>query len=360
VVVVPAHDEKKGIIGNLDSLLMQTVKVDILVVSDKSTDGTVELVQDYITSRKLDNIRIIETVGNDHKKAGALNQAIRFLIKEGVLRNYAYVLCMDADTVLKYDLVEQALIEFGLNPRLGAVCSRAGVIKQQPKGFLSKLVYHLQYTEYAEFDRSRVFNRHIKVAHGMCSVFKVEALLKVMEYRRTTKNTKECMVYNVHNITEDYELTVTLKRLGYEIATGLGMYAWTDVPEKWGELWKQRIRWLRGGLDTLKEHGWCKATRWDIVNSYFFWVMFLIQSALAYSMFLSIYHGYFMISNSLLLVMGIMYIDNLHVLRYVQKPTKWDILVRVIFLPQLIYAWFAILQQLYSYYLYMFKPNQEW
>lgn len=354
IAFVPAHNEASVIRSTVESILTQTFKVDVVVISDNSTDDTVSIVKSIAATD--DRVSLIETVGNKFKKSGALNAAYQNV----GLDSYDYVLSVDGDTVIAPDLVEQALIEFQLDPLLGAVCSRAGVVKQNTNGFFEKLIYHWQYVEYAEFDRSRVSqDRGIKVAHGMCTVYKVEAIKAVME-RRKAVGKFDCTLYDVHNITEDYELTVTLKELGYHVAAGFGMYAWTDVPLKLNELWKQRVRWLRGGLDTLWEHGWNRSTRKDILNSGFFWIMLACQALLLYYALSEIITGVYHFNRMFVLVMSIMYVDCVYTLRYVQNPSKWDYLIRMTFIPQLFYAWFTIAQLVYAYYLFLFKPNQEW
>jgi poly-beta-1,6-N-acetyl-D-glucosamine synthase len=354
IAFVPAHNEAGVIQSTVESILAQTCKVDVVVISDNSTDDTVNIVSGIAAKNK--RVNLIETVNNKYKKSGALNTAYETVD----LDKYDYILSVDGDTVIASDLVEQALIEFQLDPFLGAVCSRAGVISQVTTGFFEKLIYHWQYVEYAEFDRSRITQgMRIKVAHGMCTVYKVEAIKAVMERRKATGKL-DCIVYNVHNITEDYELTITLKELGYHTAAGFGMYAWTSVPLKLKDLWKQRVRWLRGGVDTLWEHGWNKSTRMDILNSVFFWIMLALQVILLDYTIDSLLEGTYHVSYLFILTMAIMYVDCVYTLQYVQNPKKWDYLVRITFIPQLLYAWFTIAQLIYAYYLFLFKPNQEW
>lgn len=354
VTFVPAHNEAHVIRTTIESLLSQTHKIDIVVINDNSADDTANVVRNIAATHS--GVTLIETVDNKSKKSGALNTAYQTID----LEPYDYVLSVDADTVVAPDLVEQALIEFRLDPQLGAVCSRAGVIKQVTDGFFEKLIYHWQYVEYAEFDRSRIGqDRKIRVAHGMCTMYKMEAIKAVMS-KRKAEGKFDSTVYDVYNITEDYELTITLKELGYHIAAGFGMFAWTYVPLKLTELWRQRVRWLRGGLDTLWEHGWNKSTREDILRTWFFWIMLIFQGILFSYTAMGIIKGTFHLNNMFILVMCIMYVDCVYSLRYIQSPEKWDVIVRLAFIPQLLYAWFTIAQQLYAYYLFFFRPNQEW
>jgi cellulose synthase/poly-beta-1,6-N-acetylglucosamine synthase-like glycosyltransferase len=356
IALVPAHNEQEGIRATIESLLAQTHRPDVLVISDKSTDNTVAIVKEMMSTDS--RIRLLETAGNEHKKSGALNQGYRELGDE--LDNYRFVLVTDADTISASDLIERGLEEFSLNPKLGAVCSRAGVKIQQTHSLFAKILYHLQRVEYAEFDRSRIVqHRRIKVVHGMCALFSVDAIFAVME-KRIKQRKLDCLLYDVHNITEDYELTVCLKECGYEVVSGFGMKAWTEVPLGLGVLWRQRVRWLKGGLDTLWQHGWNKSTRRDILGAGFFWVMLTFQGILLGYALDALFLGNFHLNSSVLIIMGMMFVDCVYSLRYVQQLSKWDYLVRITFLPQLIYAWFTIAQQLYAYYLFLLKKEQAW
>jgi len=61
-------------------------------------------------------------------------------------------------------------------------------------------------------------------------------------------------------VGEDMELVVRLRRLGYEQRAASKVVfvpdptAWTEVPESWGVLGRQRDRWHRGLTDTLWRH----------------------------------------------------------------------------------------------------------
>ena len=103
IAFVPAHNEENIIRSTIESILTQTVKVDVVVISDNSTDGTVSIVKSIAAT---DNrVSLIETVGNKFKKSGALNTAYQNVD----LESYDYVLSVDGDTILASDLVEQAL-----------------------------------------------------------------------------------------------------------------------------------------------------------------------------------------------------------------------------------------------------------
>lgn len=357
IAFVPAHNEADCIEQTIVSLVNQTHgNVDVLVISDNSTDDTVKIARE--AECKYDSVHVIETVNNKFKKSGALNFAYRYLGEQ--LDNYDFVLTMDGDTVLASDLIEQAMIEYDLDKKLGVVCSRAGIMKQPLQTFKEKYLYHCQYVEYADFDRDRIGqDTGIKVSHGMCSVYKVAAIRDVMR-KRLADNEGEYCVYKVTNITEDYELTVTIKEFGYHAMTGFGMLAWTDVPLSIKTLWKQRIRWFHGGIDTLWSHGVNRVTAYDIFDHFLFWFLFISQFLLIAWTYQEIQGGTYSMNKAVYIVIGIMYINNVYTLRYVQEPEIWDYILRIVYIPQVLYTWFTAAQQLYAYYLFMFKAYQEW
>ena len=91
-VVVPAHNEEASLPTTLSALAQQTRLPDrVIVVADNCTDRTVSIARDM-------GHEAFETVGNIHKKGGALNQVLsRILPPSGP---HDVVLVMDADTSL--------------------------------------------------------------------------------------------------------------------------------------------------------------------------------------------------------------------------------------------------------------------
>lgn len=348
IAIIPAHNEEKTVGDTVRSLLNQTYRTDVFVISDNSTDRTVEVARSF-------GVRVAETVGNKNRKSGAQNQAI------GQLAGYDYVIFADADTILAENFVEIAMDEFRRNPQLGAVCSRAGIIRPREMTWWQRALWHTQHVEYAEFDSSRIETaRNIKVVHGMAAVYRFTALRNVEEYRRKRWGIQG-HYYDERNITEDYELTICMKELGYQVTAGMGMMAWTDVPLSFRELWIQRSRWLRGGLDTLFTHGWNRATYRDIINAVFFWVMLTFHTLLIAFIIADLLAGNaYQMSFWTLLVLLLLWFDGVYRLKFVQDIEFNDVLVKALFVPMIIYTWFNLAVQLYAYYLSLRKTRQGW
>jgi cellulose synthase/poly-beta-1,6-N-acetylglucosamine synthase-like glycosyltransferase len=355
VALIPAHNEEDLIEKTILSLVNQSYPLDIIVVSDNSTDQTVQIVKAFHS--KYSQLSLMETKDNHFKKAGALNQAIARLSQE-----YDYVLCADADTVLDQDLIQEAVRELDSDETLGAVCSRAGIL-DPPEGisWKEKLLWHLQHIEYAGFDTSRIETLGgIKVAHGMASVYRLSAMLDVMRYREEKFGVKD-QVYDETNIVEDYELTICLKELDYKITVNMRMLAWTEVPLNVNALWKQRLRWVRGGIDVIRNHGFNTVTANEYFQNLLFIIVTALQAIIAVYIIIAMIHGS-TLSLGLLtyIIIFLIYFDGLYRIRYVQNLKAFDVALKLVFVADLLYCNFYIIVQIYSYYLSFMNKKQTW
>jgi biofilm PGA synthesis N-glycosyltransferase PgaC len=95
-VLIAAHNEALCIGATVDSVLEQTRRADrIVVAADNCTDATAQIALASGRHYGSPRVRVYETVGNTHKKSGALNQAWELTSDQTDL-----FICIDADTVL--------------------------------------------------------------------------------------------------------------------------------------------------------------------------------------------------------------------------------------------------------------------
>lgn len=246
VALIPAHNEENFIAGTLSGVKTQTVPADrIIVVADNCTDGTAGIARE-------NGAEVFETTGNKHKKAGALNQVLSALLHE--LDDDSLILIQDGDTVLNPEFIETAIRN--LKPGIGGVCARYNCA---PGGGLIGL---FQRNEFARA-RQRTIRKKgaTPILVGIAVVFPPSILREIVTAREAGKLPGRPEVYNVDSITEDYELSLALKHLGYQLISPDGCDPVTDVMLTVRALWHQRIRWYRGALDDLRRYGWSKVTR---------------------------------------------------------------------------------------------------
>jgi cellulose synthase/poly-beta-1,6-N-acetylglucosamine synthase-like glycosyltransferase len=211
------------------------------VVADNCTDGTVEI------ARRA-GVDVIETVDNAHKKAGALNQALRQVLPG--LGDNDLVLVMDADTTLDAGfldgVVRRATADRGLMAVGGLFYGEEG----------SGVLGQFQRNEYTRYGRDLRRRRgRLFVLTGTASLFRPRALRAVADARGRTIPGVHGDVYDTAVLTEDNELTLALKSLGALTISPAECTVVTEVMPTWQALWAQRLRWQRGALENLAAYG---------------------------------------------------------------------------------------------------------
>ena len=246
-VVIPAHDEVATIASTIESVLSQDRTPDqVVVVCDNCSDGTADVARRY-------PVRVVETVGNTHKKAGALNQALP-QVMDG-LRDDDAVMVMDADSVLQQGFLAEAERRL-LAAEVSAV---GGTFTGQEGGGFVGMCQRNEYARYAR-DVTRRGGK-VLVLTGTATVFAVGALRDVVRARSQGRLPGAPEVYDTRVLTEDNELTLALLTLGHEIVSPRRCRLTTEVMPTWRELARQRLRWKRGALENLTDYGFTRVTR---------------------------------------------------------------------------------------------------
>ena len=241
-VLIPAHNEEASLPETLRSLQRQSVPpTRVIVVADNCTDGTVRVARAH-------GAGVFETVGNTHKKGGALNQALADLLPE--LGDNDTIMVMDADSQIGDGYLAEAVRRFTDDRALMSV---GGLFEgEEGHGLLGQF----QRNEYFRYQREiqrrdgRVF-----VLTGTASVFRASALRAVAEARGTQLPGRAGDVYDTFALTEDNELTIAIKSLGGLTISPRECSVVTELMPTWRMLWAQRLRWQRGALENLGAYG---------------------------------------------------------------------------------------------------------
>jgi cellulose synthase/poly-beta-1,6-N-acetylglucosamine synthase-like glycosyltransferase len=240
VTLIPAHNEESSIADTIESVLGQTrVPDEIMVICDNCTDQTAEIAATYA------GVTVFHTRDNAGRKAGALNQALAEVMP--TLDDHDLVMCMDADTSLHPQMLENAERHFRTTEHLGAVSSNHLIHR------LGNVIELLQAMEY-ERDRRFIGRRKGKFGcmTGMAAVYRVEALRDV--------ESAYGGVYDPSNWTEDWKLTIALKHLRWDMVRPQDCLASTVPVSDVKGLFLQRERWARGYLQTLRQFGFTRYT----------------------------------------------------------------------------------------------------
>lgn len=248
IAVIPAYNEQESILLSIDSLRNQTRRPDeIIVLADNCTDDTVGIALAA-------GVSVVETIGNGDGKAGALNYLLDLLMP--ILDDQDCILIMDADTVLTERFIESTVTTlFDPSPKPAAGVGGVFLADDAPWN----LVRQLQSNEYVRYQRrlSRRRGRAL-VLTGTGTVFKISVLRAVQQARRDGRLPdlgEAGGVYDISALTEDNELTLCAKELGYRVLSPRDCTVKTEMMSTWASLYKQRRRWQRGALENLIAHG---------------------------------------------------------------------------------------------------------
>ena len=246
IALIPAHNEEDQIADAIRSLHEQEAPPDMVVVcADNCTDGTARIAEAA-------GAYVFETVENEHKKAGALNQALDRLLP--ALRDEDAILVMDADSILVPTFLSEA--QKHLRKGLGGV---GGVFTGRSGGGFVGMLQRNEYARYAR-DVARLKGK-VLVLTGTATLFSARTLRHVVWARAEgVLPGRLPQVYDTNVLTEDNELTLALLHLGYKVLSPKGCRLTTEVMESWRDLYRQRLRWKRGALENLRDYGLTRVT----------------------------------------------------------------------------------------------------
>src|SRR5690242_19081932 len=200
IVVMPAHNEEDLIQDSVNALKAQTRPPDEIVVSaDNCTDNT------ELLALKA-GAHVLPTRGNTHKRAGAVNYQLRWLL--GNLDDRDIIIITDADTKLEPTFLENA--EKLLKRRYDAV---GPVFDAEPTWNPLEQLQHNEYVRYSRMTDRR--NGRTLNLSGAAQALRVGVIRAVIEARRRHDLPGDPGMYNLDAISEDMELTIAVKTLGF-------------------------------------------------------------------------------------------------------------------------------------------------
>ncbi len=269
-IIAPAYNEEESVINSVNSLLnLKYANFEVIVVNDGSTDKTLERLIEYFklepdirhrpkyvehkpikgvyTSERYPKLLVVDKVNG--QKADALNAGINMASNE-------LICSVDADSVLETDVILKMLRVFMEDENTIAV---GGVVRvangcvfknrqlaevRLPKSYLGRI-------QAVEYLRAFLFGRvgwdylnALLIISGAFGVFDRRAVIRVGGYVHDTVGEDMELVLRLH----DYYIK---EKIPYKIRFISDPVCWTEVPEDYATLAKQRNRWHRGLADSL-------------------------------------------------------------------------------------------------------------
>jgi len=233
-IIVPAFNEAKILKQSLQSLLNLNYRTyEIIVVNDGSTDNTSEIAESFVGYRqgKLNQIKITLINKENGGKANALNAGIKY-------SNAEFVLCMDGDSQLSPDSLKRAVRHFK-DQKIGAVAGNVKVLNRRK--FLTDL-QALEYIEGLNMARSaQSYIRAVNIIPGPIGLFRKSTIIQAGFYSSDT-------------FAEDADLTLKILAKGWKIYYEPRAISFTEAPSSFQQLLKQRYRWTRGIIQSIRKH----------------------------------------------------------------------------------------------------------
>jgi cellulose synthase/poly-beta-1,6-N-acetylglucosamine synthase-like glycosyltransferase/peptidoglycan/xylan/chitin deacetylase (PgdA/CDA1 family)/spore germination protein YaaH len=227
-VIIPAFNEEQVIEASVARILESDyANIEIIVADDGSKDRTSPIINEAFGEHPKVTLLTMTNGG----KASALNRALQ--VARGEI-----VVALDADTQFERATIAR-LVRWFTDDRIGAVAGNAKV------GNRVNLVSRWQAVEYvtAQNIERRALTRFdaVMVVPGAVGAWRRKALDDVGSYPENT-------------LAEDQDLTIAIQRKGWRVAYDEDAVAWTEAPETFKALSKQRFRWSYGTLQCLWKH----------------------------------------------------------------------------------------------------------
>lgn len=274
-IIVPAYNEEVTIIQTIQSLLnLNYATYEIVIVNDGSSDQTVDVLIEEFSLKQVHRpihkklksadaiisyenisqekvpIRLIDKLNGG--KADSINMGIN-------ASNFPYFVCMDSDSILEADSLTKIAQPILEHEDVIAVGSKIHISNDSifEKGELvelrlpKKIVPAMQVLEYERsFLASRIFldkfNANLIIS-GAFGLFDKKAVIEVGGYQTGSMGEDMELIVKLHSFYRSNDLPYKIK-YAYEAV------CWTQAPENFRDLIKQRKRWHIGLFQSLRQH----------------------------------------------------------------------------------------------------------
>ncbi|ACQ78605.1 glycosyl transferase family 2 [Beutenbergia cavernae DSM 12333] len=227
-VVVPAYNEAVVIVHCVRSILRSDhPHLEVVCVDDGSTDDTFALMEGLAAEHP--SVRAIRQANAG--KGAALNTGIAAAHGE-------VLLLVDADGLFRPDTVTELLRGFR-DERVGAVCGNDRPVNLDR--VQTKLLALISHVGTGLMRRALDVVHALPIVSGNVGAFRRDVLERTGPFRTDT-------------LGEDLELTWRIYERGYRVTFAPRALVHAESPSTLRGLWRQRVRWARGLLQTTDLH----------------------------------------------------------------------------------------------------------
>lgn len=248
-IVIPCFNEEDNAAETIRACAAQTwPDFEVIAVNDGSRDGTGAVLDGL--QHEIPNLRVVHLAQNQGKamalRAGAM------------VANGEILVCIDGDAILHPDCVSWLVRRFETRPRLGAVTGNPRIRNR------SSLLGLLQVGEFSAtiglIKRTQRLTGRVFTVSGVVVAFRLAAL-------------RDVGWWTADNLTEDVDVTWKLQRRRWVVHFEPNALSYILMPETLRGLWKQRLRWAEGGVQTFMRYTpdflrWDGRRMWGVLAEY--------------------------------------------------------------------------------------------
>lgn len=266
-ILIPCYNEEFILATSIKGLeSLNYHNYELIYINDGSTDSSLEVliknlelypeetlynvpnnlmfmpVKNNYRSRLFPNVRVLDK--SNGGKSDSLNAGIAYATKE-------VIITLDADSILDADalvIINQVFADSNVIAAGGNVHILQGFSLTDnhliPTLFNMKQIVRFQIIEYLRgfyiFKYSLAKANALSIISGAFGIFNRDVLINVGGYRRT--------------VGEDIDITLKIQKYAMTQINAKILFipeaiCFTEVPESWGDLYKQRIRWQKALID---------------------------------------------------------------------------------------------------------------
>ncbi|MDR2707475.1 MAG: glycosyltransferase family 2 protein [Nitrososphaerota archaeon] len=234
-VVVPVYNEEEGISSTIDSIFNSDYprdKLELIVIDDKSTDDTLEVINKKRLEYDFKVVTLDENGGKRHAMAAGFKQCTGEIL-----------VCIDSDTVIKSDAITMVVQPFTDNV-VYCVCGNAVAANSSES---DNTLARLQKAWYADSFRLRkgvesLFGMVI-CCSGVLAAYRRDKVEKIVD-----EWVNEKFLGRHFESGDDRQLTNRMLRMGGKSVFQSTALAYTVVPHVTKTFLIQQIRWGRSGF----------------------------------------------------------------------------------------------------------------
>lgn len=237
-VLVPCYNEGDNVEETIShALALDYPEFEIIAINDGSTDNTGSVLDRMAAANP--RLRVVHLAQNQGKAMG--------LQAGSLLARHEILIGIDGDALLDPHAAHWMVRHFVENPQVAAVTGNPRIRNR------STLLGRVQVGEF-----SSIVGMIKRAQKSFGRIFTVSGVITA--FRRSAVH--QVGYWSTDMLTEDIDITWKLQRAGWHVNFEPNAMVWILMPETLGGLWKQRLRWAKGGaqvllknLDVLKHPG---------------------------------------------------------------------------------------------------------